>query len=426
MARSKNFIYANSSIRVGEEPASHRTGSRELDWYPHSSDLWGDINWTQVKTYVNTYCHGTANGAKVIEKTLNVLDKYTGENKQTSIAKEDLAYGITKDLVLNLNNLSMGTSGSAQSLLKYITSKEPGAINTAQNAGFSFENRLSEFIQRLTGDIEVLDPKALKTGGQQVFAGEGVMFYLGDYTENTQNKVIKDMSKTDRDKLVKEIIEQTGIDFKNIVTYVYKEVQREIDGKIQPDIAVVTYKVPQKADITTGSYLTINADYGGLVSKFLAIISNSRLSLKNTSESIIKLGSTNDNTRLRSFVSQFVQKIDRSFASICTFIFSSKNSGNQQVKRYLDWARILYELLGTGQHLELNSRENILVDYLIVNSYNPNGTSGQATVFNVKDLINNFPDGPYNPPFSIYGAEHTDEVVLNLNQVKSFGFNTMG
>jgi hypothetical protein len=63
MPRNKSFMYSNSKIRVGEESPSHREGSRTLEWYEHSSDLWGSINWNQVKTYVDTYCHGTTRGA---------------------------------------------------------------------------------------------------------------------------------------------------------------------------------------------------------------------------------------------------------------------------------------------------------------------------------------------------------------------------
>lgn len=427
MPRKKSFIYSNSDIRVGEEPGSHRSGTRQLEWFDNSENLWDHIDWNQVNSYIDTYCHGTSYGAKVIEKTLNVLDKYTGKNGEQVVRQEDmLAYGITQDLITNLHQLNLGDTGSAQSLLKYTISNQKEAQNTAQNAGFSFEKRFSEFVQRLAGKTEMSEKEALslRAGGERVYAGESVMFYLGDYAKD--NKPAKNMSNKEKDALVEEVKRQLGIDFKNLVTYVYKETQREIDGKLQPDIAVATYKVPQKVDIEAGNYMTITSSYGSLVQEFLNVISNARLSLKNTGETMAKLGSTNDNTRLRSFVSQFVNKINKNFATICTFIFASKKSENQVVKKYLDWARILYELLGTGQYAEdatgKKTKQDILVDYLVVNHYT-SGKSGKATVFNVKDLLKNIPQSAYNPPFSIYGSDHTGEVMLNLNQITNFNFS---
>lgn len=407
MGRSRNFIYANSAIRVDGAKDPHK------DWYPNAVAVWNQhINWDGISSYITQNCHGTKEGAKTIETTLNTLSKYTGYGAQTSVQSEDLAYGITSDLVQSLNQLSMGSSGTAQSLLNYIVTGQ-GAL-TAMNAGFSFETRLSEFIQRLA-DTYTGDEKALRTGAESVYAGESTMFYLGQ----------GNLSNQARAALTKQILADMGKEYSDFCSYIYEEVQREINGKLQPDIAVVAYKVPQKSDVIADNYMDIKSSYGSLVQSFLQVISNARLSLKNTSESQIKLGSTNDNTRLRAFITQFATGLDKKFSTICTFIFSSKASGNATVQRYLNWARIIYELIGAGQTTTRGQSEDLLVDYLIVNNYNASGTSGRVSVFNVKDLFVNLPYGNYDPPFKIYNAGGTGEgtVELNLNAITNFSFS---
>lgn len=431
---AKTFIYANSNIRVGQEPATHRSGSHNLTWYSHAEDAWANINWEKVRHHINENCHGTTEGAKIIETTLNILDKYTGKKKtrQTILQAEDEDFGITQDLIDQLGSVSMGSSGSAQSLLRYVLKKGMDK-NTP---GFSFENRMSEFIQRLMGDAtkrKKFNIKALETGKESVFVGESVLFYLGDYVKNTN---LSNLSKSARSALVNRIMEETKIDFKNLVTYVYENVARQIDGKEQDDIAVVTYKVPQKADITAKDLsqyqiMLIEASYGKLIGDFLRTINGAKLSLKASTSSSIKLGSTNDNTRLRGFVSEFVDHINKDFATICTFIFASKNSKSVKVQKNLDWARVLYELLGTGQRsdIDITKSKNLLVDYLIIDRYKTNGSQGTAVVFNVKDLIPNFPIDNYSPPFRIdnknadeNGKNSGSVVELNLGQAKNFVF----
>lgn len=405
--RSRNFIYANSSIRVDGVPDSHK------NWYPNALTLWNNhINWDQAKSYISAKCHGTTAGAKIIETTLNTLDKYTGNNAKTSVQKNDLAYGITQDLVNSLNQLSMGST-TAKSLLNYLVTGE--GTSTAINAGFSFESRLSEFIQRLANQY-ANDPKALRTGSDSVYAGESTLLYL-----DTNHSI----SKEERSKLLKKVLADAGRDLSDLTSYIYEEIQQEINGKLELNIAVVAYKVPQKSDIIASNYMSIQSSYGPLVSNFLQIISNARLSLKNTQQPQIKLGSTNDNTRLRSFISQFASGIEKKFSTICTFIFSSKKSNNTTVSRYLDWARIVYELIGAGQSTNRNTSEDLLVDYLIVNNYNAQGIEGKARVFNVKDLLLNLPTNDY-APFVLHdeqGKYHEGPVELNLKKVVNFSFS---
>lgn len=424
---AKTFIYANSNIRIGDKPISSRPNSKTFTWYDHSKAVWENINWQKVRSEIDKNCHGTTENAKLIEEILNRLDKYTGNNRQTNVQSDDLAFGITQDLVNQLGLVSTGSSGAAQSLLKYVL-KDGMADNIP---GFSFENRMSEFIQRIFGNTKTgsnFDIKALRTGGESVFVGESIMFYFGDYLKGVDFTNLKDKDKTN---LAKQIMEQINIDFKNIVTYTYQEISRNINGKIQKDIAVVAYKVPQKADISVPNNMEIEASYSPQINKFLNILQGSKLSLKLTASSSIKLGSTNDNTRLRGFISSFIENLNKDFATVCTFIFASKNSKNVTVQKYLDWARIIYELLGTGQRFKLDSYDNLLVDYLIVNRYKTNGSSGAVTVFNVKDLISkNLPDSDYSPPFRIdnkkadeNGKNSGSVIMLNLGQAKNFAFS---
>lgn len=420
---AKTFIYSNSSIRVDNEPAFHRKNSKTFSWYANAESVWQHINWNEVSQRIEEYCHGTTENAKIIEQTLNILDKYTGRNRQKTVQPDDLAFGITQDLVNQLGLVSMGHSGAAQSLLRYIL-KDGMDSNIP---GFSFENRMSEFIQRIFGNksrSKNFDIKALETGRESVFVGESIMFYFGDYVKGVDFAGLKNKDKTN---IANQIMEQIKIDFKNIVTYTYQEIEREIDGKIQKDIAVVAYKVPQKADISVPDNMIIQASYSPQIDKFINILRGSKISLKASTTSSIKLGSTNDNTRLRGFVSSFVENIHKDFATICTFIFASKNSKNTTVKKYLDWARILYELLGTGQRSSLEVYDNLLVDYLIITRYKTNGSSGAAIVFNVKDLIKGFPNSNYSPPFRIdnknadeNGKNSGSVVELNLGQAKNF------
>lgn len=424
--RGRNFIYANSSIRVDGVPDSHK------DWYPNALTLWNNhINWTQAKDYINSKCRGSLAGAKTIETTLNRLDKYTGLLAEDKVSSDDLAYGITQDLVNNLNQLNLGET-TAISLLNYFftaqskTTAPYAGSSTAMNAGFSFESRLSEFIQRLTGETQFKGNAGgrLRTGANSVYAGESLMFYLGDHNTRSDGSKINIFNEKNKVALTKAILEDLNRTYKDFVSYIYEPVIRNINGKLEKDIAVVAYKVPSKIDITVPSVLTIKASYGPLVNHFLNVIRGARLSLKNSIDTDITLGSTNDNTRLRAFITQFANNLDKKFSTICTFIFASKKSGNTTVQRYLDWARILYELIGTGQTTTRGQKEDLLVDYLIINNYKNNSLSGgKVSVFNVKDLVNGFPDREYNPPFVIHGADKTGPVSLNLTKAINFSFS---
>lgn len=399
------FLYGNSKIRVGE-PSRHPRTLLTTTWYPDAKSLWSYVDWSAAQSYVYSNCHGTPGGAMWIELALNKLDKYVGANGQTTVDPNDLGFGINQALVSTLNEISLGTSGTALSLLSYKIGGSPAA--TATNAGYSFEHRMSEFIQRLADTFQG-DVKAYNTGADQVYVGYAQL--AGGYT-----------GKVDSAKLHKAILEDINRDASSMFSYMFDEIVKKIDGSVDSEIALMSYKVPQKADITVPNDLVIHGRYGPLVTGFLQAISGARISLKNTAaNSSIKLGETNDNTRLRGFVSQFANNIARDFASVCTFIFASKNSG--KVDKELDWARILYELLGTGQHMSVMGDDNLLVDYLIINQYDAGGSGGHASVFNVKDLISAFPQGDYYPPFKISGSNHEGPVTLDLNSVKSFSFS---
>ena len=414
---AKNFLFSGN-IRVGPEPATHRSGSRTFTWYKHSSDLWKHVNWNQANSFIQSHCQGSTQGAAIIEKTINILDKYVGENGKQSLQPEDAQYlsdGLYSELIQSLNNISLGRSGTALSLLNYQIGTEKWA--TAENAGFSFETRLSEFIQRL---FQITDfssdkmRKALRSGGQMAEVGGSELYYLGHY-EGKAN----DISKNQFLKSVVDDIKDFGA---NLRTYAYKEITKKLDnGKYQTDVFLTTYKVPQKADITIPNYMSIHSRYGSLVESFLKEVQGRKFSLKNTSKGEeIKLGSTKDSTRLRGFLSEFAKGIDISFGNIATFVYSSKASGNEEVHKYLDWARIVYELLGTGQHFQPG--DNLLVDYLIINNY-VSGQGGHASVFNVKDLIANIPGANYDPPFKISGANHEGPVTLNFKSLNNFVFS---
>jgi hypothetical protein len=45
---AKTFIYSNSSIRVDNEPASHRKNSKTFSWYDNAESVWQHINWDEV------------------------------------------------------------------------------------------------------------------------------------------------------------------------------------------------------------------------------------------------------------------------------------------------------------------------------------------------------------------------------------------
>ena len=423
MPRGKTFIYSNSNIRVGEEPASHREGTRSLQWFEHSEEAWGNINWDIVKARIANECHGTREGARVIETTLNVLDKYTGKNRKTTVsAKDQQDFGITQALIDQLQYVS--TDAVSASLLKYML--KPGVDKNVP--GFSFEERMSDFIQRLLGDSsqgEDFDTKKFVAGKDRVYAGESVLFYFGDHVKDVDFSNLKEKDRAD---ITKTILDQTKIDYKNLVSYVYKNIEREIDGITRQDIAVVAYKVPQKADIIANTSMEITATYGKLVQDFLTVIKGAKLSLKNHIDPTIKLGSTNDLTRLRGFITEFLEGVKKNFSTVCTFIFASKKSRSKKVQRYLDWARILYELLGTGQMADFTGKkqgENLLVDYLVINRYKPDGSSGKVTVFNVKDLISkSIPQIDYKPPFNFEGSNREGPVVLNFGQAKNFVFSS--
>lgn len=415
------FKYINSNLRIGDKSATHRT-SRSITWKNHTEEVWSEGNWATFKNYVENNCRGDDQTAMLIERVLNTLNKYTGVNAQTQLTRADANFlgirpAMEAALVESLNNLSLGSSGTARSLLNYVVTDK--GVSTAQNAGFSFESRLSEFIQRLSGkqDFNTLvskrtlksgkrkgqtetiriDPaKSLRTGAKAVSVGSSF-----------RNVVMPDI-----DILYQDIINGVG-------DQVAKEVTQSSD-----DMLKLGYKVPDKADISVPANISIYADYGPTIQRFLEAIRGARFSLKNTSQKEITIGSTKDPTRLRGFADLFLRGRGYNFAGLCSFVFASKNSDNETVQRYTDWGRIFYELMGAGQ---FQNNTFTLVDYLIINSYTPDGKDGYVRVYSMKSLVKNAPMGESNPPFKIFNKggekypEHAGSVEVDLTQLpKSF------
>lgn len=421
MARS--FLYKNGNIRIGKEPATHREGSKEVNWFAHSENVWKGIDWNRVRSYITINCHGSSSGAKFIENTLNLLDKYTGKNsQQQQLTQADRdALGVTSTmeaaLLANLRDLDLGSS-TAQSLLRYLVTEE--GLSTAENAGFSFEKRLSELIYRLAaGNTEGSQQQRLayRSGGRAADVGNTAMFVFGSYdSPQSAQKAIS--SGKARQELMKFLLDDLGEDCSDFIGYTYRVITDELD-KTKSQIAIMSYKVPSKADITVPQNLAIHATYGPTIGRFLREIQGKQLSLKNTHTGKITVGSTNDNVRLRGFAEEFLTGIDKSFGNLSTFIFASKNSQNETVQGYLDWGRIIYELTGVSQNLWdpiTGTSQNILVDYLVVNNYDVSGTGGKVSVFSVKDFFTHMPSTT-TEPFKFENKAHTGRVETTLTNL---------
>lgn len=405
------FIYVNSNLRIGKEP-EHHYKERTITWVDSTRDIWSQGSWDSFKAYINANCHGSTRGAQVIEKVLNTLGKYAGnEYAATNIPltnNEMQSLGITdviaSDLVKNLAKTDLGTSGVAMSLLDYFVTGK--GVQTAQNAGFSFESRLSEFIQRLSGTKNFqtyIDSKgktqstakALRSGTKQLSVGQ----------------TLRDISLEDINYLYNYVVDETG-----------KKVRQEVDIKTNSDgIFKFGYAVTGKADITVPTTLNVTGEYGPVIEDFLRTIRGKKLSLKNTSESQITIDSTKDPTRLMGFADLFLQGKGYNIAGLASFVFASRNSKKEDVQRFADWGRIFYGLMGAGQYSRGQEKNDYqLVDYLIINSYTPRKTqSGQVRVFSMKDLIPSAaPNVSYDPPFKIYNntefGYHGGEIQLNL------------
>lgn len=428
MNMPKIFNFSNTNLRIDSPAKTHHTD--RILWASSSLEVWEKGDWNRFLSNIDHFGvgRGSTKDANFIQEVLNILGKYVGKlTPYAGITQADKDFlqiddVMAEELFNQLKSVHLGGSGTALSLVNYITGE---GAQTAQNAGFSFESRFSELIQRLAGkqdfdiikekrkiklkkpelitkgkkkgqyrteriEIKITDErKSLRTGQQMVKVGNNILSDAIDIVENIENDVVENLEQ--------------GI--KN---------QSEESKKI----GKIGYMVPDKADIRVPLKMQIYTEYSPIITKFLEAVRGKSFSLKNTSQSIIKIGSTNDDQRLKGFASQFFNGRFNS-AGIATFIYASRRAGEQkgdtQVLRYTNWARIFYELMGAGQFDKMGNE--LFVDYIIINSYKPDGTSGYINVFTVQDLLKNAPESDPTQIFKIAskdGHPYAGPIELNL------------
>lgn len=377
-------IYTGGTFRVGGAvPKNFSFSSTTQTHYTRARQMWDDrIDWETVKARVAANTKGSQTEALEIKNLLLKLEAaINGED--TDITEEEIQM-ITEN---------MGTGHLAQTLLSYISpSGYKGAV------GFSFEKHIDELIQMLyQGDA------SYRTGA--VRAGSPIQTALSQYASADQIASLETRTSNSGRLLLTEKSAQAFWDMVDAdIRQFYKtevgryefEIKKDMD-KIT-DVIVRQAKVDQKIDISVPSTVIIESNLSPSMNRLAQLLRDRTFSLKNYNAFAkgIHIGDANEFRRMSSFY--FFATNSNNFADICTFVFSTRNSKDATVQKYVSWVRILYELMGTGQLWDGQSGR--LVDYIIVNLYNRGGAEG-LIINSTLEYLKNMPQG--NPSFLFNG-----------------------
>ena len=377
-------IYTGGTFRVGGAvPKNFSFSSTTQTHYTRARQMWDDrIDWETVKARVAANTKGSQTEALEIKNLILKLEAaINGED--TDITEEEIQM-ITEN---------MGTGHLAQTLLSYISpSGYKGAV------GFSFEKHIDELIQMLyqgyasyrTGSVRAGSP--IQTALSQ-YASADQIASLETRTSNSGRLLLTEKSAQAFWDMVDADIRQF---YKTEVGRYEFEIKKDMD-KIT-DVIVRQAKVDQKIDISVPSTVIIESNLSPSMNRLAQLLRDRTFSLKNYNAFAkgIHIGDANEFRRMSSFY--FFATNSNNFADICTFVFSTRNSKDATVQKYVSWVRILYELMGTGQLWDGQSGR--LVDYIIVNLYNRGGAEG-LIINSTLEYLKNMPQG--NPSFLFNG-----------------------
>lgn len=362
MAYTKSFRVKSSKF------VFDKSNNSDIKIYASASDMWNDqIEWDKLKSRIYADIKGSPSEAAILTEKFNYL-----------AYNSDSLYPEEKTLLLELFGL----------LNEYIEDKKTGV---------TFEERFEKLLISIfnTGEDEEesfdFGTKIVRKGSFQT--GRETASNAGFYLDIVSGKKITNKNLGEE---LKELVNKTVYDqMEKMITQVQNSIQNEKSGLWNTRIFVRDVKRQGKADISTDgkTSLSIREELSPEFESLAQLLSYRTFSLKSYLDSTIaKSGVSLGGTAFFKALSSFYQYAtgSQNFPDTCTFIFSSKNSRKKDVKRFVNWARFIYELTGVGQQSETDGliQNGRLVDYLVV----LNRTSKQIDFHHTSEFFKNMPN----------------------------------
>lgn len=362
MAYTKSFRVKSSKF------VFDKSNNSDIKIYASASDMWNDqIEWDKLKSRIYADIKGSPSEAAILTEKFNYL-----------AYNSDSLYPEEKTLLLELFGL----------LNEYIEDKKTGV---------TFEERFEKLLISIfnTGEDEEesfdFGTKIVRKGSFQT--GRETASNAGFYLDIVSGKKITNKNLGEE---LKELVNKTVYDqMEKMITQVQNSIQDEKSGLWNTRIFVRDVKRQGKADISTDgkTSLSIREELSPEFESLAQLLSYRTFSLKSYLDSTIaKSGVSLGGTAFFKALSSFYQYAtgSQNFPDTCTFVFSSKNSRKKDVKRFVNWARFIYELTGVGQQSETDGliQNGRLVDYLVV----LNRTSKQIDFHHTSEFFKNMPN----------------------------------
>lgn len=362
MAYTKSFRVKSSKF------VFDKSNNSDIKIYASASDMWNDqIEWDKLKSRIYADIKGSPSEAAILTEKFNYL-----------AYNSDSLYPEEKTLLLELFGL----------LNEYIEDKKTGVTFEER-----FEKLLISIFNTGEDEEESLDfgTKIIQRGSFQT--GRETASNAGFYLDIVSGKKITNKNLGEE---LKELVNKTVYDqMEKMITQVQNSIQDEKSGLWNTRIFVRDVKRQGKADISTDgkTSLNIREELSPEFESLAQLLSYRTFSLKSYLDSTIaKSGVSLGGTAFFKALSSFYQYAtgSQNFPDTCTFIFSSKNSRKKDVKRFVNWARFIYELTGVGQQSETDGlvQNGRLVDYLVV----LNRTTKQIDFHHTSEFFKNMPN----------------------------------
>ena len=376
MAYTKSFRVKSSKF-VFDKPGNNS----DIKIYASASEMWDDqIEWDKIKSRMYAEIKGSPEEAATLTEKFN----YLAYNLDSLHSEE-------KTLLLELFGL----------LNEYIEDKKTGVtfeerfeklliaiFNTGEDKEESF------IVSNDKGESFDLGTKIIRRGSFQT--GRETASNAGFYLDIISGKKITNKNFGEE---LKELVNKTAYDqMEKMVIQVQNSIQDEKSGLWNTRIFVRDVKRQGKVDISTDGKISLIAreELSGEFQTLAQLLSHRTFSLKSYLNSTmaakkgggVSLGETAFFKALSSFYQYATGS--QNFPDTCTFVFSSKNSRKKDVKRFVNWARFIYELTGVGQQSEINGliQNGRLVDYLVV----LNRTTKQIDFHHTSEFFKNMPN----------------------------------
>lgn len=372
MAYTKSFRVKSSKF------VFDKSNNSDIKMYANASEMWNDqIEWDKLKSRIYADIKGSPSEAAILTEKFNYL-----------AYNSDSLYPEEKTLLLELFGL----------LNEYIEDKKTGVtfeerfekllisiFNTGEDEEESF------VVSNDKGESFDVGTKIIQRGSFQT--GRETASNAGFYLDIVSGKKITNKNLGEE---LKELVNKTVYDqMEKMITQVQNSIQDEKSGLWNTRIFVRDVKRQGKADISTDgkTSLNIREELSPEFESLAQLLSYRTFSLKSYLDSTIaKSGVSLGGTAFFKALSSFYQYAtgSQNFPDTCTFIFSSKNSRKKDVKRFVNWARFIYELTGVGQQSETDGliQNGRLVDYLVV----LNRTTKQIDFHHTSEFFKNMPN----------------------------------